>query len=169
MIISWRSVALNKVEKLVDVQSVDREENKKQFSLSVVFTRVCSVWTGGCQHGLNMLEAEPHITKKPKGCRHETHCSPATCITQYPPCSLHTILQSLSLLDKLFFSKQEIGKDKSANIIDWSGHWSLGARPAILSSSYGDIIDTVVQPRVVDILSQYYPLSTMKTSHQTIY
>ena len=107
--------------------------------------------------GLNMLEAEPHITKKPKGCRHRTHCSPATCITQHP-----SALNTLSLLDKLFFSKQEIGKDKSANIIEWSGHWSLEARSAILSCSYGDIIDTVVGPLLFDIFTQYLPPNTIQ-------
>ena len=139
-----------------------RQKREKQFSLSGVFTRVCSVRTEGCQPGLNMLEAEPHITKKPKGCRHGTQCSPATCITQPSPLGL-------SLPDKLFFSKQEIGKDKSANIIEWSGHWSLEARSAILSCSYGDIIDTVVQPRMFDIFTQYLPLNAMDTKHHTIW
>ena len=109
-----------------------------------------------------MLEAEPHITKKPKGCRHGTQCSPATCITQPSPLGL-------SLPDKLFFSKQEIGKDKSANIIEWSGHWSLGAPCAILSCSYGDIIDTVGQPRMSDSFTQYLPLNAMDTKHHTIW
>ena len=116
-----------------------------------------------------MLEAEPHITKKPKGCRHGTQCSPATCITQPAQSSPAQGTLGLSLLDKLFFSKQEIGKDKSANIIEWSGHWSLGARCAILSCSYGDIIDTVGQPRMLDSFTQYLPLNAMKTNHQAIW
>ena len=75
----------------------------------------------------------------------------------------------MSLLDKLFFYKPEIGKDKSANIIEWSGHWSLGAPCAILSCSYGDIIDTVGQPRMSDIFTQYLPLNAMKTNHHAIW